>query len=44
MLDDGYFRGLFPAENGRSNEASTSQINEVRWCLGSLGQQNVIQG
>ncbi|CAK9204745.1 unnamed protein product [Sphagnum troendelagicum] len=31
MLYDGYFRGLFPAENGRSNEASTSQTNEVRW-------------
>jgi len=24
MLYDGYFRGLFPAENGRSNEVSTS--------------------
>jgi hypothetical protein len=31
MLYDGYFRGLFPAENGRSNETSTSQTNEVRW-------------
>jgi hypothetical protein len=31
MLYDGYFRGLFPAENGRSNEASTSQTNGVRW-------------
>ena len=31
MLYDGYFRGLFPAENGRSNDASTSQTNGVRW-------------
>ncbi len=30
MLYDGYFRGLFPAENGRSNEASTSQTNGVK--------------
>jgi hypothetical protein len=30
MLYDGYFRGLFPGENGRSNEASTSQTNGVK--------------
>jgi hypothetical protein len=40
MLYDGYFRGLFPAENGRSNEASTSQTNEVKWfpAGGEFGQ------
>lgn len=44
MLYDGYFRGLFPAENGRSNEASTSQTNEVRWfpAGGEFGQTIVM--
>ncbi|CAK9204761.1 unnamed protein product [Sphagnum troendelagicum] len=44
MLYDGYFRGIFPAENGRSNEASTSQTNEVRWfpAGGEFGQTIVM--
>ncbi|CAK9278263.1 unnamed protein product [Sphagnum jensenii] len=44
MLYDGYFRSLFPAENGRSNEASTSQTNEVRWFPvgGEFGQTIVM--
>jgi hypothetical protein len=44
MLYDGYFRGLFPAENGRSDEASTSQPNEVRWfpAGGEFGQTIVM--
>ncbi len=44
MLYDGYFRSLFPVENGRSNEASTSQTNEVRWfpAGGEFGQTIVM--
>jgi hypothetical protein len=44
MLYDGYFKGLFLAENGRSNEASTSQTNEVRWfhASGEFGQTIVM--
>ncbi|CAM6050707.1 unnamed protein product [Sphagnum compactum] len=38
------FRGLFPTENGRSNEVSTSQTNGVRWfpAGGEFGQTIVM--